>query len=35
VIRYPGAQVATGGDIVYTSGGYTYHIFTSSGTITV
>jgi hypothetical protein len=34
VIRYLGAAVATGGTIT-TSGGYTYHRFTSSGTLTV
>jgi hypothetical protein len=32
ILRYAGAQVATGGD-VFTSGGYTYHRFRSSGTL--
>jgi hypothetical protein len=31
IIRYPGAQRGTGGS-VYSSGGYTYHVFTGSGT---
>jgi hypothetical protein len=31
VIRYLGSQVATGGT-VSSSGGYTYHTFTSNGT---
>ena len=35
VIRYKGGQKATGGDSVYTSRGYTVHVFTSSGTFTV
>jgi hypothetical protein len=30
IIRYAGAAVATGGTIT-TTGGYTYHVFTSSG----
>ena len=34
VIRYTGAQRATGGTIV-TAGGYTVHTFNSSGTFTV
>jgi hypothetical protein len=34
VVRYLGAQRATGGTIT-TSGGYTIHEFTSSGTFTV
>jgi hypothetical protein len=29
IIRYPGTQVATGGTIIQTSGGYTYHTFVS------
>ncbi len=33
MIRYEGSQSATGGTIV-TTGGYTYHTFTSSGTFT-
>jgi hypothetical protein len=33
VIRYAGAQVATGGTVT-SSGGYTYHRFNSSGTFT-
>ena len=35
VIRYKGPKKATGGDSVYTSRGYTVHVFTSSGTFTV
>ncbi len=34
IIRYPGSQAATGGTIA-TTGGYTYHKFTSSGTFTI
>ncbi len=34
VIRYAGGQSASGGS-VYTTGGYTYHTFTGSGTFTV
>ena len=33
LIRYAGSQRGSGGT-VYTSGGYTYHKFTSSGTFT-
>lgn len=33
IIKYSGSQAATGGSI-YTTGGYTYHKFTSSGTFT-
>jgi hypothetical protein len=33
IIRYSGAQKGSGGTIV-TTGGYTYHTFTSSGTYT-
>lgn len=33
IIRYPGSQVGTGGTVT-SSGGYTYHTFTSSGTFT-
>ena len=33
IIRYAGAQRGTGGTVV-TTGGYTYHTFTSSGTFT-
>jgi hypothetical protein len=33
IIRYSGAQRGTGGTVV-TTGGYTYHTFTSSGTFT-
>jgi hypothetical protein len=33
VIAYPGAQRATGGTIT-SSGGFTIHTFTSSGTFT-
>jgi hypothetical protein len=36
VIRYPGAVRATGGTITYNAAdGKTYHVFTSSGTLTV
>jgi hypothetical protein len=31
-IRYAGGQVCSGGNSVFSSGGYTYHTFTSSGT---
>jgi hypothetical protein len=31
IVRYAGSQVASGGS-VSSSGGYTYHTFTSSGT---
>lgn len=31
IIRYKGPQVATGGNTITTSGGYTTHIFTSNG----
>jgi len=34
IIRYPGQQVLTGGTSVVSSGGYTVHTFTSSGTLT-
>lgn len=34
IIRYSGSQAATGGTIT-TTGGYTYHKFTSSGTFTI
>jgi hypothetical protein len=34
IVRYAGAQAATGGTITST-GGYTYHTFTASGTFTV
>lgn len=34
IIRYTGTPVATGGTVVQ-SGGYTYHTFTSNGTLTV
>jgi hypothetical protein len=33
IIRYAGAQRGTGGTVT-SSGGYTYHTFTSSGTFT-
>ena len=33
IIRYSGSQAASGGTIV-TTGGYTYHTFTASGTLT-
>jgi hypothetical protein len=33
ILRYAGSQRATGGTIV-SSGGYTYHTYTSSGTFT-
>jgi hypothetical protein len=33
IIRYAGAQRGTGGTVT-SSGGYTYHTFTSSGTYT-
>jgi hypothetical protein len=33
IVRYLGSQRASGGTIV-TTGGYTYHTFTSSGTFT-
>jgi hypothetical protein len=32
IVRYLGGQIATGGTIT-SSGGYTYHTFTSSGTL--
>ena len=32
IVRYPGSQKATGGTAV-TTGGYTYHKFTASGTL--
>jgi hypothetical protein len=35
VIRYPGAQKATGGTVVTNSAGFTTHTFTSSGTFVV
>jgi hypothetical protein len=36
VIRYQGAARATGGTITYNAAdGRTYHVFTSSGTLTV
>ena len=34
VIRYPGTQKASGGNSIYSTGGYTYHVFTTSGTLT-
>jgi len=34
IVRYPGSQKATGGNTIITSGGYTIHTFTSSGTFT-
>ena len=33
ILRYAGSQIATGGTVV-TSGGFTYHTFTTSGTFT-
>jgi hypothetical protein len=33
IIRYLGSQVGSGGTVT-SSGGYTYHTFTSSGTFT-
>jgi hypothetical protein len=33
IIRYPGSQRGTGGTVT-SSGGYTYHTFTSAGTYT-
>jgi hypothetical protein len=33
ILRYLGSQRGTGGTVV-SSGGYTYHTFTSSGTYT-
>jgi hypothetical protein len=33
IIRYAGSQRGTGGTVV-TTGGYTYHTFTSSSTFT-
>jgi hypothetical protein len=33
IIRYSGSQIGTGGTVT-SSGGYTYHTFTSSGTYT-
>jgi hypothetical protein len=33
IVRYAGAQRGTGGTVT-SSGGYTYHTFTSSGTFT-
>jgi hypothetical protein len=32
-IRYAGGQVLSGGNSIYGSGGYTYHIFTAGGTL--
>ena len=32
IIRYAGGQRGSGGNSIYSSGGYTYHKFTSSGT---
>ena len=34
IVRYPGPQKATGGNTITSSGGYTIHTFTSSGTFT-
>ncbi len=34
VVKYPGPQKATGGNIISDIGGYTTHIFTTSGTFT-
>jgi len=34
IIRYAGSQRGSGGNTIYTSGGYTYHIFSTSGTFT-
>ena len=34
IVRYAGAQKATGGNIITTSGGYTVHTFLASGTFT-
>jgi hypothetical protein len=33
ILRYAGGQVATGGTVT-SSGGFTFHTFTSSGTFT-
>lgn len=33
IVRYAGAQVCSGGNSIYSSGGYTYHVFTSSGNL--
>jgi hypothetical protein len=33
-VRYAGGTQASGGDYTYTSGGYTIHVFTGSGTFT-
>ena len=35
IIKYKGAQRATGGDSIITRNGFTIHVFTSSGTFTV
>jgi hypothetical protein len=34
-IRYAGGQKASGGDSIYSSGGYTYHIFYNAGTLSI
>ena len=34
VVRYPGPQRATGGDVIESIGGYTIHTFNNSGTFT-
>ena len=34
IVRYPGPQKATGGNTITSTGGYTIHTFTSSGTFT-
>jgi hypothetical protein len=33
ILRYAGSQIGTGGTVT-SSGGYTYHTFTTSGTYT-
>jgi hypothetical protein len=32
IVRYPGSTTRASGGTIYTSGGYVYHKFTSSGT---
>lgn len=32
IVKYAGSQKGTGGDVIYSYGGYTYHWFISSGT---
>jgi hypothetical protein len=32
-LRYAGGQVLSGGNSIYGSGGFTYHVFTAGGTL--